>query len=198
MRHEGRHVRGGSEHARPGHKSDESRRERGLAEEPTSSFGRGAAGGRGRAHRGDVRTAVLLLLAEQPMHGYQLMQAMSERTRGHWRPSPGAIYPTIAQLEDEGLVTTQEAGERRMVTLTSAGRTYLDERRARVGDPFSGFADSAAGPDLHGPIQELHAAARQIAAAGSTAQTEAAARVLASARRSLYLILAGEPEDDRE
>src|SRR5689334_23381353 len=66
--------------------------------------GRGRRGGRGRVPRGDVRTAVLLLLAEEPMHGYQLMQAVSDRTGGRWSPSPGAIYPTINQLEDEGLV----------------------------------------------------------------------------------------------
>ena len=92
--------------------------------------GRGGAGGRGRgrAQRGDIRTAILLLLADEPMHGYQLMQAMSARTGGAWHPSPGAIYPTIAQLEDEGLVTTREEGGRRSVTLTSEGRTYLEAR----------------------------------------------------------------------
>ena len=67
-------------------------------------------GPRGRAQRGDVRAATLILLSEEPMHGYQLMQAMAERTNGVWRPSPGAIYPTIAQLEDEGLVTTLGRG----------------------------------------------------------------------------------------
>jgi hypothetical protein len=96
------------------------------------AHGHRARGGRGgpdrgrhrraRAQRGDVRTAVLLVLADEPMHGYQIMQAMSDRTGGAWRPSPGAVYPTIAQLEDEGLVTTQEEGGRRLVTLTSEGR----------------------------------------------------------------------------
>src|SRR5437764_10100300 len=92
-------------------------------------------GGRGRAPRGDVRTAVLLLLDEQPMHGYQLMQAIAERTGSVWTPSPGAVYPTINQLEDEGLVTvTAEAG-RRLVTLTDAGRSHLAENRDAWGDP---------------------------------------------------------------
>src|SRR4029450_6150218 len=87
--------------------------------------GRGGRGGpgwgshrRGRAQRGEVGTAVLLVLADEPMHGYQIMQAMSDRTGGAWRASPAAVYPTIAQLEDEGLVTTQEEGGRRLVTLT--------------------------------------------------------------------------------
>ena len=69
--------------------------------------------GRGRAPRGDVRTAVLLLLAEQPMHGYQLMQEIRRRTHDQWRPSPGSIYPILQQLEDEGLVRTAESGGRR-------------------------------------------------------------------------------------
>lgn len=162
--------------------------------------GRGEPGGRGRGriHRGDVRTAILLVLADEPMHGYQIMQAMSDRTSGAWRPSPGAVYPTIAQLEDEGLVTTQEEGGRRLVTLTAEGRTYVAERSARLGDPFAAFADRPTGPDLRDPLHQLHAAARQIAISGSAAQVEAAAQVLTQARRSLYLILAGEPEDTSE
>jgi DNA-binding PadR family transcriptional regulator len=137
----------------------------------------------------------LLLLADEPMHGYQVMQAMSDRTGGAWRPSPGAVYPTIAQLEDEGLVTTQEEGGRRLVTLTSEGQAYLEERSARLGDPFADFAEGPRGPDLRDPLHELQAAARQIASGGTATQIEAAARVLAQARRSLYLILAGETED---
>jgi DNA-binding PadR family transcriptional regulator len=123
------------------------------------------------------------------------MQAMGDRTGGGWRPSPGAVYPTIAQLEDEGLVTTQEEGGRRLVTLTPEGRAYLEERSARLGDPFADFAGRASWPDLREGMQELQAAARQIVTSGSTAQINAAAEVLAQARRSLYLILAGEPED---
>ena len=132
------------------------------------------------------------------MHGYQIMQAMSDRTGGAWRPSPGAVYPTIAQLEDEGLVTTQEEDGRRSVTLTPEGRTYVEERSARLGDPFADFAARVSGPDLRDPLQQLHAAARQIAASGSPLQIEAAAKVLGQARRSLYLILAGESDDTGE
>lgn len=164
--------------------------------------GRGAPGGRGRGRgrvqRGDVRTAILLVLADEAMHGYQIMQAISDRTGGAWRASPGAVYPTIAQLEDEGLVTTREEGGRRSVTLTSEGRTYVEERSARLGDPFAEFADRPTGPDLREPLHELQAAARQILSSGSAAQVEAAAQVLARARRSLYLILAGEPEETAE
>jgi len=159
--------------------------------------GRGGPGGRGRgrAQRGDIRTAIVLLLTDQPMHGYQIMQAMSDRTGGAWQPSPGAIYPTIAQLEDEGLVTTQEEDGRRLVTLTPEGRAYVEERSARLGDPFAVFADGPNRPDLRDPLHQLHAAVRQIEVGGDAAQLEAAAQTLAQARRSLYLILAGEGED---
>src|SRR6195952_5079909 len=106
----------------------------------------GRGRGRGRAQRGDVRTAALLLLAEQPMHGYQLMQAISERTSGAWQPSPGAIYPTLSQLQDEGLVTMQSEGGRKLATLTDAGRAFLDEHGAEMPDPFADFpADAGKG-----------------------------------------------------
>jgi DNA-binding PadR family transcriptional regulator len=162
------------------------------------SHGRRGGPGRGRAQRGDVRTAILQVLAEQPMHGYQIMQTMRDRTSGAWRPSPGAIYPTIAQLEDEGLVTTREEGGRRLVTLTPEGTAYLEERSARLGDPFADFAEGNPGPDLRDPLHELQAAARQIAVGGNSTQLEAAVRVLTQAKRSLYLILAGEPEEASE
>jgi DNA-binding PadR family transcriptional regulator len=160
--------------------------------------GRRGGPGRGRAQRGDVRTAILQVLADEPMHGYQIMQTMRDRTAGAWRPSPGAVYPTIAQLEDEGLVTTREDGGRRLVTLTPEGTAYLEERSARLGDPFADFAEGTSGPDLRDPLHELQAAVRQIAVGGNPTQLEAAARVLAQAKRSLYLILAGEPEEARE
>src|ERR1700712_1463450 len=92
--------------------------------------GRGRGHGRGRAQRGDVRTAALLLLNEEPMHGYQLMQAIAERTDGAWRPSPGAIYPTLNQLQDEGLIGIESEGGRKLASLTDAGRTYLTEQGA--------------------------------------------------------------------
>ena len=61
----------------------------------------------GPARRGDVRSAILALLAERPMHGYEIIAELSERTEGLWRPSPYSIYPTLQLLEDEGLVTAQ-------------------------------------------------------------------------------------------
>jgi DNA-binding PadR family transcriptional regulator len=151
-------------------------------------------GGRGRAPRGDVRTAVLQLLAEEPMHGYQLMQAIAERSGGRWTPSPGAIYPTISQLEDEGLVTVTADAGRKLVTLTDAGREQVAARRDAGADPFASFAASGPGADLRGLLEQLHGAVRQVARTGTDAQLQAAADVLADARRRLYLLLADGPE----
>ena len=150
-------------------------------------------GGRGRAPRGDVRTAVLLLLAQEPMHGYQLMQAIAERTGGTWAPSPGAIYPTINQLEDEGLVAITADAGRKLVRLTASGRELLDANRDSWVDPFAGFDPAAPGTDLRRLMHELHEAARQVGRAGTDAQREAAAKIITDARRDLYLLLAAEP-----
>jgi DNA-binding PadR family transcriptional regulator len=137
---------------------------------------------------------VLLLLAEEPMHGYQLMQAIADRTGGRWTPSPGAIYPTISQLEDEGLVTvTAEAG-RKLVTLTDAGREHVEANHETSTDPFAGFETSGPGGDLRGLLEQLHGAVRQVARTGTEAQRTAAATILSEARRSLYLLLAGDGE----
>ena len=154
----------------------------------------GRRGGRGRAPRGDVRAAVLQLLAEQPMHGYQLMQAIAERSGGRWTPSPGAIYPTISQLEDEGLVTVTADSGRKLVALTDAGREHIESRRGTGPDPFAGRPASGPGADLRGLVAELHDAVRQVARAGTDAQLTAAAGILTEARRALYLLLAEAPE----
>jgi DNA-binding PadR family transcriptional regulator len=127
------------------------------------------------------------------MHGYQIMQAMSDRTGRAWRPSPAAIYPTIATLEREGLVTTREQSGRRMVTLTSKGHAQLGEGSARLGDPFVDFADGPDRPDPRDLLHQVHVAVRHIEVGGDATQLEAAANVLVQPRRSLYLILAGRP-----
>ena len=150
-------------------------------------------GGRGRAPRGDLRAAVLQLLAEEPMHGYQLMQAVAERSGGRWTPSPGAIYPTISQLEDEGLVTVTADAGRKLVTLTDAGRENVAVRREAGADPFAGHSPAGPGADLRGLLEQLHGAVREVGRSGTDEQLSAAAAILAEARRSLYLLLAGAP-----
>jgi DNA-binding PadR family transcriptional regulator len=143
--------------------------------------------------RGDVRTAVLLLLAEQPMHGYQLMQAIAERSGGSWTPSPGAIYPTISQLEDEGLVSVTADAGRKLVALTDAGREHVEAARETWADPFAGRTAAAPGTDLRSLLEQVHSAVRQVARTGTDAQVTAAAGILGDARRSLYLLLAEGP-----
>ena len=168
-------------HTRGGHAADPTERgaERGRRR-----------GGPGRRPRGDVRVAVLLLLEEQPMHGYQLMQAIADRTGGRWTPSPGAIYPTISQLEDEGLVTVAAESGRRLVSLTDAGRDYVASERETWNEPFTGYDAAAPGGDLRTPLEAVHGATRQVARAGSDTQRAAAVKILDDARRALYLLLA--------
>ena len=159
----------------------------------------GPGGGRGRgrkARRGDVRTAALLLLAEEPRNGYQIMQELEERSEGLWRPSPGSVYPALQQLEDEGLIRSEEADGRRLYHLTEAGRTYVAERPDDQPAPWESFTDSVS--DQHAQTSALMRvvgmAFVQVLHAGSEAQVAEAGKVLADTRRALYRILAdGEP-----
>jgi DNA-binding PadR family transcriptional regulator len=130
------------------------------------------------------------------MHGYQLMQAIAERTAGQWTPSPGAVYPTITALEDEGLVSVTADSGRKLVALTETGREELSKHRDTWGDPFAAFDANTAGPDLRRLAHELHEATRQIARAGTDTQREAAAKILTDSRRSLYLLLADDEGRD--
>jgi DNA-binding PadR family transcriptional regulator len=153
-------------------------------------------GRRRRASRGDVRTAALLLLADEPRNGYQIMQELEERSGGLWRPSPGSVYPALQQLEDEGLIRSDEAEGRRLYHLTDAGRTYVDERPDDQPAPWETFTDSIS--DQHGEtaglMRDVGMAFVQVMHAGSEAQIAEAGKVLAETRRSLYRILAdGEP-----
>lgn len=145
-------------------------------------------GGRGR--RGDVRIAVLTLLQEGPMHGYQLMQTITERTGGRWSPSPGAIYPTLSALEDEGLVTVTSQGGRKLVALTPDGTALVQEQSATWPDPFP----AEDGVNLRELVDQVADATRQVGRVGTEAQRERAATLLISLRRELYLILAEDPE----
>jgi DNA-binding PadR family transcriptional regulator len=123
------------------------------------------------------------------MHGYQLMQAIAERSGGRWAPSPGAIYPTISQLEDEGLVTVTADAGRKLVTLTDAGREHVES----LSNPFEGFPAGNPSTDLRSLIEQLGGAVRQVARSGTEAQLTAAAGIIAEARRALYILLADGP-----
>ena len=93
-----------------------------------SSHWRGRGRGGARAKRGDIRAAVLALLAEKPAHGYEMIKELEERTGGAWRPSPGSIYPTLQLLEDEGLIKGNESEGKRRFELTDEGRRADGER----------------------------------------------------------------------
>ena len=149
------------------------------------------AGGR-RAKRGDVRTALLALLAEEPMHGYDLIRKLEEKSGGAWRPSPGSIYPTLQLLEDEGLVTSEERDGKRVYTINDAGRAELEERREeRGGDQPWEFGPIGEGfRQLRDAGFQLAAAAMQVARTGSEAQRKQAAEILADARKKIYALLA--------
>src|SRR5258708_33453853 len=98
--------------------------------------GRGPRGRGRRARRGDIRTAALLLLAEEPRNGYQIMQEVEERSSGVWRPSPGSVYPALQQLEDEGLIRSEERDGRKLFALTDAGQAHVQERDAGAPAPW--------------------------------------------------------------
>jgi DNA-binding PadR family transcriptional regulator len=166
-------------------------------------FGPPKFAGRGpRVRRGDVRAAILDLLAEgQPWNGYQIIQEIGARTQGVWRPSAGSVYPALQQLEDEALIRVQgsEAGEdrRRMYTLTEEGRSYVeahaDELRASW-DAVTGSVDDAEF-QLRDTIKQVMVAVSQVAQAGSAAQVAQAGKILADTRRALYRILAADGEE---
>jgi DNA-binding PadR family transcriptional regulator len=148
-------------------------------------------GRRRRMGRGDVRAAMLVLLEEQSHTGYSLMEELERRSGGTWRPSPGSVYPTLSQLEDEGLVRVEQADGRRVVHLTEEGTRYVEEHRAELDAVWEsvdrGDDDATA---LIEQLGQLHAAAHQVISAGTPAQITAATEALTEARKTIYRLLA--------
>ncbi|GAA5033268.1 PadR family transcriptional regulator [Microbacterium fluvii] len=144
-----------------------------------------------RMGRGDVRAAVLALLAEQPMHGYQIIQEISDRTGGSWKPSAGSVYPTLQLLADEGLIRAEEANGRKTYSLTDEGRAEADasEKPAPWETGTATPRENRGGP-LAKAGMELAQAAAQVGRSGTPDQVTAAVDVLEDARRRLYSILA--------
>jgi DNA-binding PadR family transcriptional regulator len=158
---------------------------------------RGRGGRAGRAGRGDVRTAILALLAEEPRHGYQVIQEISERSGGAWKPSPGSVYPALSVLQDEGLVDDEKVEGKRVFSLTAAGTAYVAERAdelAKVFDLNSAEAEDEGVTDLRQLLAGVAGAAFQVVQAGTPEQLEAAREVLKTARRDLYRLLAEDGE----
>lgn len=158
---------------------------------------RGPRGGRGgpRAGRGDVRSAMLLLLSERPLHGYQIIQILSERSGGCWQPSPGSVYPALQLLEDEGLIQAVQDEGRRVFHLTEAGREYVDAHREEFNAALKGMADTTSNGamELHNLLRQVGMTVREFAHVGTPEQISAAQKLLINTRRQLYRILA---EDD--
>ncbi|WP_382306562.1 PadR family transcriptional regulator [Herbiconiux sp. UC225_62] len=155
-----------------------------------------------RMGRGDVRAAVLALLAEQPMHGYQIIHEIEERSGGAWKPSPGSVYPTLQLLADEGLIAAEESNGRKTFALTDAGRAEVAS--SGVSAPWASDGDGATGAGTGSGSKpgdkdfgalpkagfELAQAAAQVGRTGTPDQVKAAVKELEDARRRLYSILA--------
>jgi DNA-binding PadR family transcriptional regulator len=160
-----------------------------------------------KVRRGDVRAAILDMLREEPMNGYQLISQIAERSGGAWKPSPGSVYPTIQQLEDEGLVEADDERGRRTLRLTDEGRAYVDghpEELAAVWEPFGERRrQDANGPGheyaaLKPEIGQVAAAVWQIVTTGSERQRREAINILVETRRKLYGLLADGDDTHRD
>ncbi len=159
--------------------------------------GRGGHGGRGgrggpRAGRGDLRAVTLSLLAERPLHGYELIQQIAARSGDAWRPSPGSIYPALQLLADQGLIQGEESEGRRVYQLTEAGLAYVAGHSDELAAIWAGIGTGADGDamELRHLLGHVESAVGQMAQAGTAAQIAAARDLLASTRRQLYRILA--------
>ena len=144
-----------------------------------------------RVGRGEVRAAVLVLLAEKPRHGYEIIREIEERSGGSWKPSAGSVYPTLQLLADEGLITAEESNDRKIYSLTEAGREVAGAESSSPWDP----AESAPGNRFSALPKagvELAQAAAQVNRTGTPEQVQQAVAVLDEARRRLYSILAQE------
>jgi DNA-binding PadR family transcriptional regulator len=149
----------------------------------------GRRGGRGRGRRGDVRAAILKLLAERPMHGYEMIQEIAERTQNLWRPSPGSVYPTLQLLVDEGLIeATESEGSKKLFALTDDGRAAAEKIET---PPWEEIAD---GVDprhvtLRSAVAQLMGAVAQSAYTTTGEQQERIVDIINNARREIYSIL---------
>lgn len=153
-----------------------------------------------KAGRGDVRAAILALLREGPRNGYQIMSEIEERSGGAWRPSPGAVYPALQQLADEGLVEAEESGGRRTFSLTDAGRRHIEENpeMARAAWESMGSDEPGEVPGLFVQAAQLGGSIVQMAHAGTPEQIQATEQLLEQTRSRIYQILAGDVRDEQD
>lgn len=165
---------------------------------PGPGFGpggpRGRRGhGRGRPRRGDVRAAILVLLNERPMHGYEMIQEIAERSNGIWKPSPGSVYPTLQLLVDEGLIVgTENGSSRKLFELTEDGRTAAATVVAPPWDEITEGVDPQH-LQLRDALGQLFGAVAQSAHTAGPEQQQRIVDIVNKARREVYQIL-GEAE----
>src|ERR1039458_2317813 len=161
---------------------------------PGCGFGGPRGFGRhgGKARRGDIRTAALLLLAEEPRNGYAIMQEIEQRSSGVWRPSPGSVYPALAQLEDEGLIRSGESEGRKQFVITDAGRGLLAARPQDAPAPWDTLADGVSSEvqELFGLMRQVGMAGLQLVQTATEKQLAEAKQVLTETKRAIYRILA--------
>lgn len=146
--------------------------------------------GPGRARRGDIRAAVLRLLSEAPMHGYQMIQELAERSGGAWSPSAGSVYPTLQQLADEGLIVAEETSGKKVFSLTDAGTAEVAKTAGQPAPWEEASVSDSGVSDYREAVGKFIGAAFQIGKGGTKEQREAALAVINDARKALYKILA--------
>lgn len=161
-----------------------------------------------RVRRGDVRSAILAVLRDEPMNGYQVISTIADRTEGAWKPSPGSVYPTISQLEDEGLVIGDDERGRRTLRLTDEGRAWCDQHAGEIAAVWEPFGAPKAGRTERGgtdysslkpEIGQVMSAVWQIVSTGTDQQRRDAIEILVDTRRRLYGLLAdGDTTEDGE
>jgi DNA-binding PadR family transcriptional regulator len=149
--------------------------------------------GRGRAQRGAVHAAIVALLSERPMHGYEIMQEISDRTHGMWCPSPGSVYPALRRLGDTGLIASQQGDGRRVYSLTRVGRAQAD-RQPSPQPPWEKVAEGLDPALLHlsQAMAQFGLALAHVVQAGTESQQAKALQVLAETRWRLHAILTEE------
>ena len=143
-----------------------------------------------RMKRGDVRSSILRLLHEAPMHGYQIIHEIESRSGGVWKPSPGSVYPTLQLLADEGLIEAQESDGRRTYSLTVTGREVA-EAEAKSPAPWLTGSDRPTGPrgTLAMSGVKIAKAAAEVARTGTKEQMASAAVILDDATSALSKLL---------
>jgi len=159
-------------------------------------FGRGRAekfarwGGRRFFDHGALRLVVLGLVGEEPRHGYDIIRLMKERFQGAYSPSPGSIYPILAQLAEAGLMQAETQGQRKLFTLTEAGKAYLEAQRPEF-EAIKAQLDETANPIGKSSLGESIAAFRSTVFAKirggalTGAQAERLREILERARREI-------------